>query len=123
LSSELELPLVRVAASEWRGHFELDERRCEQFAYRIGLCAHVEAEWSLRLRHRELDCDLLVDSDRLMIAKCWLIGTCSVRRPGQRFTPRDDRTAGHASPQLVLLPGGGTKRCSSRGRDQLKARW
>lgn len=122
LSSEIELPLTQSARSVWRGFFHVDETRCEHFAYRVGLCAQLEAEWSLRFRHTEHDCDLLVDSDRLMIAKCWLIGNCNVGRGGQRYTPADGR-AGSPNRHLVLLPGGSPKRFGPRAFERVRSRW
>src|SRR5688500_16209020 len=73
LNSETELILVQPSKGLWQGYFEVDHRRCEQFAYRIGLRAHVDTEWSLCLRQCDLGRELLVDGDRLMISKCWLI--------------------------------------------------
>lgn len=122
LSSEIELPLTESAKGVWRGVFHVDETRCEHFAYRVGLCAHLEAEWSLRFRHAELDRDLLVDSDRLMIAKCWLIGNCSVGRGRQRYA-QSDEASDVPTRHLVLLPGGSPKRFGPRASERVRIRW
>ena len=78
LNSEIELRLWRVNGNAWRAVFSVDEP-CERFAYRIGIAAHPDTGWKVRIRNCNLGVDLLTDSDRLMSPKSWLIGECSVR--------------------------------------------
>jgi hypothetical protein len=78
LNSEIELRLWPVKGNQWRAIFSVDEP-CERFAYRIGIAAHPDASWRMRIRNCNLDVDLLVDSDRLMLPKSWLIGECCVQ--------------------------------------------
>ena len=106
LGSEVEVPLWPKGRNEWRGLFSVDEARCDEFSYRVGLFAHAEAEWSLSFRKCNVDSELLSDSDRLSTPKTWLVGSCSV-------SERDKYSAGPATPppptrrpNLVLLYGG-----------------
>jgi hypothetical protein len=64
------------------------EEPCERFAYRIGIAAHPEASWHMRIRNCNLDADLLIDSDRLMMSKSWLIGECGTRPRSGHDAPR-----------------------------------
>ena len=92
LNSEIELRLWPEQGNQWRGIFSINEP-CEQFVYRIGIAAHPDASWRMRIRNRNLGVDLLVDGDRLLLPKSWLIGECCVRPqpPGLRL-PQGRRT-------------------------------
>jgi hypothetical protein len=83
LNSEIELRLWPTEGNQWRAMFSVDEP-CERFAYRIGIAAHPEAGWQMRIRNCNLDVDLLLDSDKMMLPKSWLIGECSVRPRGRK---------------------------------------
>jgi len=78
LNSEIELRLWPVNGNAWRAVFSVDEP-CERFAYRIGIAAHPDTGWKMRIRNCNSGVDLLTDSDRLMLPKSWLIGECCVR--------------------------------------------
>jgi hypothetical protein len=108
LSSEVELPLWSVGKNQWCGRFAVDEACCQDFAYRVGVFAHAEAEWSLTFRSCNADAELLADCDRLTNPKAWLIGSCSVQARAQPSAPcvtpsRKQRTP---RPKLTLLHGG-----------------
>jgi hypothetical protein len=81
LGSERELPLQRDGAHEWIGAFVV--RDSLDFLYRVGLLAHPGARWSLCLRHRGSNRELLSDCDTLPLAKSWLVGSCRVASAGR----------------------------------------
>ena len=81
---------------------ELDER-CQEFAYRVGLRAHPEAQWSLRLRDCDSGVELLADGDLLMLTKGWSVGTCSVNPGASKPSPVRATRRSH----LVLVRGKG----------------
>jgi hypothetical protein len=106
LGSEVEVPLSPKGRNEWRGLFSVDEARCDEFSYRVGLFAHAEAEWSLSFRKCNVDSELLTDSDRLTAPKTWLVGSCSVSER-ERCSARAAAQRPEARrPNLVLLQGG-----------------
>jgi hypothetical protein len=84
LNSEIELQLRPVAEDQWHARLSVDEG-CERFAYRIGIAADPDTSWRMRIRNCSLDVDLLVDGDRLMTPKSWLIGECCVRPEALRL--------------------------------------
>ena len=102
LGSEVEVPLWPKGRNEWRGLFSVDEARCDEFSYRVGLFAHAEAEWSLSFRKCNVDSELLSDSDRLTTPKTWLVGSCSVSEREKYSVPQTSTRR----PNLVLLHGG-----------------
>jgi hypothetical protein len=106
LGSEVEVPLWSKGRSEWRGLFSVDEARCDEFSYRVGLFAHAEAEWSLSFRRCNVDSELLTDSDRLTMPKTWLVGSCSVGEREKYSAPPVTEIAENRRPNLVLLQGG-----------------
>jgi hypothetical protein len=106
LGSEVEVPLWPRGRNEWRGLFSVDEARCDEFGYRVGLFAHAEAEWSLSFRRCNVDSELLTDSDRLTTPKAWLVGSCSVSEREKYSAPLPAKRLERRGPNLVLLPGG-----------------
>jgi hypothetical protein len=108
LSSEMEVPLWESGRHEWRGRFSVDERACQELAYRVGLFAHADAEWSLSFRKLQRDADLLVDGDRLIASKCWLVGYCNLQPSEKPEAPasRDSKSGQRRRPRLTLLRGG-----------------
>lgn len=74
LSSEQELDLVQDDESSWSGLFSYEG---EAFMYRIGICAPPGSCWSLSVRDRRDGNELFFDSDRLTMAKEWLVGSCN----------------------------------------------
>lgn len=106
LGTEVEVGLQADAHGAWRAVIEVDERACEPIAYRIGVVAHPEATWSLRIRERSAECDLLFDSDALPSTKAWLLGNFSLGQAAKAAEVAPDR--GPERPcHLVLIPGGG----------------
>src|SRR4051812_19672152 len=102
LGSEVEVPLSPKGRNEWRGLFSVDEARCDEFSYRVGLFAHAEAEWSLSFRRCNVDSELLTDSDRLTAPKPWWGGGGGVGEGKKQRPPPVARRP----PKLVLLHGG-----------------
>jgi hypothetical protein len=95
LDTELELSMRQVTDTEWVGCFTLIGTRPQRFLYRLGLAAEPGTHWSLRVRHRGLQRDILVDGDTLAISKCWFVGSCRVpatkRRRAAGMTAHDVR--------------------------------
>jgi hypothetical protein len=102
LNSETELVLQATQPLQWEAVLDLDPG-CQEFAYRIGLRAHPEAQWSLRLRDCDSGAELLADGDRLMLAKGWSVGTCSVNPAASTGSPARASRRSH----LVLVRGEG----------------
>jgi hypothetical protein len=107
LHSELELPLHPLGPGRWMAVMGIGEPTPECFFYRLGIVAHVGAQWSLKVRDRDLGRDILADTDTLTSPKCWLIGSCALRSdalgpdPDGRIQPPDASRRGvlvHAPP-------------------------
>lgn len=76
LSCEQELDLARDADTSWSGLFSAPSGL---FMYRVGICAAPGTAWSLCVRQAAADGgEVLFDSDKLTMAKEWLIGSCEL---------------------------------------------
>jgi hypothetical protein len=112
LHSEIELPLHRHGLWRWIGVMGVADPTPECFFYRLGIVGHAGAQWSIKVRDRNLGRDILVDTDTLTSAKCWLIGSC----PLSPATMHGERgpTAVPAMPTDASVLGGWTKASSRR---------
>jgi hypothetical protein len=82
LDCEQEVELVSAEEASWSGLFSAKR---EAFMYRVGICATPGTAWSLSVRDaRANGRELLFDSDMLVMAKEWLIGSCD------RVGPQDN---------------------------------
>lgn len=79
LASEREVALVREAEDSWGARFSTEG---DAFTYRIGICATPGTTWTLSFRSADDGDELLFDSDRLTVAKEWLLGTCELSDGG-----------------------------------------
>ena len=77
LSSERELKLKRERAC-WSARFQIRVKDCKRFAFRVGLVAESGALWQVSIRECAVDQVVFEDSDVLVDAKQWLLGTCDV---------------------------------------------
>jgi hypothetical protein len=99
LGRECEVALVR-GTEGWSGAFEVPDDHSDLILFRLGLCAEEGGLWSLRMAHRELGHEILFDGDQLALAKCWIVGTCSLAVARKLPCPS-------SAPSLRLVPAVG----------------
>jgi hypothetical protein len=103
LDTETEVALTCHGHRIWRGAFALPERQLRSFTYRVGLCAHPGAAWSLVFRNTSWRGDLLADADLLGTTKAWFTGTCSLRGRHTRDPGAKRRPSGTSNRPISLI--------------------